>query len=87
MIFRWVQIGRAYAANFGNLSVTVIERGSRKVGHRWRVSDVFGNTNLGGDWHLALDGAIAEAERVAEREARALVAHVRGARRSRRNAK
>jgi hypothetical protein len=76
MTFKWRKIGRSHVARFGRLSVSVVERGSRKTGYRWRVSDVFGNGHLGGDWHSKLDRALDEAERIAEREARALMAHV-----------
>ena len=74
----WVESGRRYVAEVGPLLISVRSKGSKARGDRmWMVDEVFGLHHLGSRWHDYLDDAIAEAERVAFREAAQFVAAVR----------
>lgn len=78
-LFVWEECGRSFVTHFGGLGVSVSSRGSAANGTKvWRVTDVFGNKHLGGDWK-ALDDAILEAEALAVREGRALFGNMRRA--------
>lgn len=72
-LFVWEESGLSVVARFGNLSASVRKLGSVARGDvRWKVGDVFGQHHLGAGWTPWKDVAIAEAERLILREAKAL---------------